>query len=202
FGYDNDDLLEAQGRTKGRALLDRLLGAFAMMGNDSEPSGGGEAPAGFFKRLVASPLFGVKDKLPIRLSPKYKPDGRPHSFSVSHVAHVGLTNPNFPRPGNISSSVPTLPDNKPSLNGYPVISAYSSLGNDNSARQTTADTVSAPLGFPRQPNFSYGEFAPGNNLRQAATTANASMDTYQTAEQSAYSNFGVQPLPVVADYSH
>ncbi|KAJ2333672.1 hypothetical protein GGI00_002217 [Coemansia sp. RSA 2681] len=202
FGYDNDDLLEAQGRTKGRALLDRLLGAFAMMSNDSEPSGGGEAPAGFFKRLVASPLFGVKDKLPIRLSPKYKPDGRPHSFSVSHVAHVGLTNPNFPRPGNISSSVPTLPDNKPSLNGYPVISAYSSLGNDNSARQATADTASAPLGFPRQPNFSYGEFAPGNNLRQAATTANASMDTYQTAEQSAYSNFGVQPLPVVADYSH
>ncbi|KAJ2898869.1 hypothetical protein IWW38_001196 [Coemansia aciculifera] len=201
FDYDSDGMLEAQSKPKGRALLDRLLGAFAMTSNDIVPTsdGGGETNAGFFKRLVSSPLFGVREKLPIRLSPKYnKPDGRPHSFSVSHVTHVGLTDPNFLRPGALSSSVPTIPTSKPSPNGYPVMSAYSSLGNDNSVRhQTTTNTnaADAPLGFPRQPNFSYGEFAPSNNSRQLVTTANASMDTYQTAEQSAYSNFGVQPLP-------
>ncbi|KAJ2754126.1 hypothetical protein GGI19_002630 [Coemansia pectinata] len=201
YGYDNDNVLEAQGKPRSRAILDRLLGAFALTNSEGDPSSVGEEPAGFFKRLVSSPLFGTKERLPARTSPKHKSDGRPHSFRVSHVRHVGLTNPNFPRPGDISSSVPTLPAHVPSLNGYPVISGFNSLGNGDSVRQTTADTTGAPLGFPRQPNFSYGEFAPSNNSRQLMT-ANGSMDTYQTAEQSAYSNFGVQPLPVVADSSH
>ncbi|KAJ2792742.1 hypothetical protein GGI18_000163 [Coemansia linderi] len=198
YGYDSDNVLEAQGKTRSRAIMDRLIGAFTL-GSDGDPSR--EESGGFFKRLVSSPLFGTKESTPIRESPKYKSEGRPHSFRVSHVTHVGLNNPNFPRAGDASSSVPTLPAHVPSLNGYPVITGFNSVGNEDSVRQATADTTDAPLGFPRQPNFSYGEFAPSTNSRQLVT-ANGSMDTYQTAEQSAYSNFGVQPLPVVVDHPH
>ncbi|KAJ2731740.1 hypothetical protein IW152_004336 [Coemansia sp. BCRC 34962] len=201
YGYDSENVLEAQGKTRSRAIMDRLIGAFSLSSSEGSPSSAREEPMGFFKRLVSSPLFGTKESAPIRESPKYKSEGRPHSFRVSHVTHVGLTNPNFPRPGDASSSVPTLPAHVPSLNGYPVITGFNSLGNNDSARQATAATTGAPLGFPRQPSFGYGEFAPSTSSRQPMT-ANGSMDTYQTAEQSAYSNFGVQPLPVVADHQH
>ncbi|KAJ2008613.1 hypothetical protein H4R26_000092 [Coemansia thaxteri] len=200
YGYSTGELIEAQRTTRARAILNRLLNAFAQISGNSNPSssfsGHSETSAGFFKRLVTSP-FGARSKPPSGESPKNKQGGRPHSFTVNHVVHVGLSNPNFPRTDDMNSSVPTLPSNGPSLNGYPVISVRSSLGRDETSRLGNGELEAASSGFPRQPLFGYGEFAPSNNSRQLAT-ATGSLDTYQTAEQSTYGNTGVLPSPVTA----
>lgn len=108
-------------------MLRRLLGAFSS--NNEHRSSVEEGP-GLFKRL----LYGNGPKLsPAGIGPDDfsghksisapKPPGRPHSFNINHVVHIGLDNPHFPRAGEaLESSFPSLPSQgPPSLNGYPVI---------------------------------------------------------------------------------
>ncbi|KAJ1838700.1 DNA independent RNA polymerase I transcription factor, partial [Coemansia sp. RSA 2708] len=138
--------------------------------------------SGFFKRLVTSP-FGGKDKR--------NPDetkGRPHSFNVHHVVHVGLASPNYPHSGNVAMSPSTIPSTMRSENRYPVMPAPASLRYNDVAHQNASNVPSAPDN-PRHQNMGYGEFAPSNNS-QPTTTGDNSMETYRTAEQSAYNGSG------------
>ncbi|KAJ1771442.1 hypothetical protein IW140_003207 [Coemansia sp. RSA 1813] len=175
-------LVESEKPGKGWAILDRLRGAFApgasgsAMGSDSDAG----AP-GFFKRLVTTSPLG-REKPPAPELHVAKP-GRPHSFNVNHVVHIGLTDPNYPRRGDLNTSVSTFPSTRQSANGYPMIVDR----NSSSGRSRAQETQDPPApGFPRQPNFSYGEFAPSSSSQM--TTGNASGDTFHTAEQFVQSN--------------
>ncbi|PIA15009.1 hypothetical protein COEREDRAFT_82419 [Coemansia reversa NRRL 1564] len=163
---------------KGKGILDRLIGAFSPTSatgnvspiNDDETSG-------FFRRLVASP-FGARDKIRIPEISRPK-SGRPHSFNVHHVVHVGLDNPNFPQPhAEQNASISTVPSSIQSNSRYPIITAQSSTGKNPNIPPT------APVN-PRNSNLSYGEFVSANSS-QATTAGNQSTETYRTAEQSAY----------------
>ncbi|KAJ1990701.1 hypothetical protein GGI25_001027 [Coemansia spiralis] len=185
-GMDVVDSGQKQG--KGQALLGRLLGAFAPSSQSSAVSSGSDADApGFFKRLLVSPLSG-RERPPAPEALAAKP-GRPHSFNVNHVVHIGLTDPNYPRLGDTNTSVSTFPSTtRQSVNGYPMIVDQGSSGYP--VRRPADDAASIP-GFPRQPNFSYGEFAPSNSSQ--ITTGNASAETYHTAEQFAQHSLGQMP---------
>ncbi|KAJ2672754.1 hypothetical protein IWW42_002707 [Coemansia sp. RSA 1085] len=172
----------AQGRGKG--ILDRIFGAFSP--TNSTPAATSE-DSGFFKRLVQSP-FGAKDK-PIAALPK----GRPHSFNVHHVVHVGLTNPSYPHTGDAATPPSTIPSTMRSENRYPVMPTQASLGFANSAHAN--GSVPRPPEDPRQADMSYGDFAPSNSSQPTAA-GNESMETYQTAEQSAFnSSAQIAPTP-------
>ncbi|KAJ2511838.1 hypothetical protein GGI11_004957 [Coemansia sp. RSA 2049] len=189
-------LAETEKASKGWAILERLRGAFAPSTPNSivSTSGSSASAPSFFKRLVtASPLGKEKPPfMPEVLAPK---PGRPHSFNVNHVVHVGLTDPNYPRHGDPNTSVSTFPSTtRQSANGYPMIVDRNS-GSSRIRAQVTQQQPQ-PLqpqppqqpipGFPRQPNFSYGEFAPSINSQ--ITAGNASAETYHTAELFAQSN--------------
>ncbi|KAJ1799869.1 hypothetical protein LPJ56_006565 [Coemansia sp. RSA 2599] len=127
-------------------------------------------------------------------------NGRPHSFNVNHVVDVEAPAPSRPRPSDLNISMPTFPssNNGPSSNRYPVMSNRASVGPDrytNTSVLTASriDETEMPVGpgFVRPPNFSYGEFAPANDL-QSINMGNSSVDTYQTASQFAMSGIGMQ----------
>ncbi|KAJ1890826.1 hypothetical protein LPJ66_007258, partial [Kickxella alabastrina] len=195
------DLVKSQNNSRGKALLDRLIGVFTPAGDNtsaialssSGSSSSSENEAlGFFKRLVVAPFGGAWEKTATPVFQTKK--NRPQSFNVNHVVHVGLASPNYPRPGDLNISVPTFPssNNGPSLNGYPIMSNCSSMGtggtymapgtNTSVTRIDATEMPAVPLGFPRPPNFSYGEFALSNSSR-SMNLGNSSIDTYQTAEQ-------------------
>ncbi|KAJ2448422.1 hypothetical protein EV183_005448 [Coemansia sp. RSA 2336] len=165
---------DEQGR--GRGILDRIFGAFSPTNSTQAAT---SEDSGFFKRLVQSP-FGAKDK-PMAAPPK----GRPHSFNVHHVVHVGLTNPNYPHTGDAATPPSTIPSTMRSENRYPVMPTQASLGFANSAHAN--GSVPRPPEDPRQADMGYGDFAPSNNS-QPTTAGNDSMETYQTAEQSAFNS--------------
>ncbi|KAJ2320621.1 hypothetical protein IWW51_004593, partial [Coemansia sp. RSA 2702] len=169
---------------KGKGILSRLMGAFSPTNATGVSAAAADSEeSGFFKRLVTSP-FGGKDKR--------NPDeakGRPHSFNVHHVVHVGLASPNYPHSGNVAMSPSTIPSTMRSENRYPVMPAPASLRYNDVAHQNASHVPSAPDN-PRHQNMGYGEFAPSNNS-QPTTTGDNSMETYRTAEQSAYNGSGV-----------
>ncbi|KAJ2781838.1 hypothetical protein GGI15_003096, partial [Coemansia interrupta] len=191
-----------------RTLLGRLLDAFvgtSAGGLRSSSDSSNEQP-GFFRRMAP---FGGRDKQDTLPSPPPK-DGRPHSFNVKHVVHVGLASPNYPRPGDLNISVPTFPSsaNGPSLNGYPVMTGS---GSQNYAPATAAAATSAVAtarvdddtqmpssqNFVRAPNFGYGDFAPPEAVH-SANLGNSSVDTYQTAEQFGASMAGMHAATTTA----
>ncbi|KAJ1723958.1 hypothetical protein LPJ53_001714 [Coemansia erecta] len=194
--------LVARDGGSARTLLGRLLDAFVPgnAGSVRSSSSSSDGQPGFFRRLTP---FGGRDKQNTPPSPK---DGRPHSFNVKHVVHVGLASPNYPRPGDLNISVPTFPTstNGPSLNGYPVMTGG---GSQDYAPVTSAAAAAAARvgdtqmpssqGFVRPPNFGYGEFAPPEAIH-SANLGNSSVDTYQTAEQFGMSAAGMHAAATTA----
>ncbi|KAJ2798977.1 hypothetical protein H4R20_004618 [Coemansia guatemalensis] len=179
----NEAVEEPSRENKGKGILDRLIGAFSPTGatGDVSPTNDNET-SGFFKRLVASP-FGARDKArtPEISRPK---SGRPHSFNVHHVVHVGLDNPNFPQPhADQNASISTAPSSVQSVNRYPIMTGQNSAG-----RNPNTPPPTAPVN-PRNSNLSYGEFVSANSS-QATTAGNQSTETYRTAEQSAFGGSG------------
>ncbi|KAJ2391754.1 hypothetical protein GGI23_005353, partial [Coemansia sp. RSA 2559] len=185
-------IAETEKPSKGWAILDRLRGAFAPSTPGSAVSSGSDTGGiNFFKRMVTASPLGGKPPPPEFLVPK---PGRPHSFNVNHVVHVGLTDPNYPRRGgDLNTSVSTFPSTRQSANGYPMIVDR----NSSSGRSRAQKTQSPPApGFLRQPNFSYGEFAPSSSSHFAA--GNTSAETYHTAEQFVQSNLSQNALGVAS----
>ncbi|KAJ2080178.1 hypothetical protein H4R24_003266 [Coemansia sp. RSA 988] len=181
--HGDETVEELSRENKGKGILDRLLGAFSPTGaaGDVSPTNDDET-SGFFKRLVASP-FGARDKARMPEISQPKP-GRPHSFNVHHVVHVGLDNPNFPQPHvDQNASLSTVPSSVQSVNRYPVMTGQNSTG-----RNPNTPPPTAPVN-PRDLNLSYGEFVSANSS-QATTAGNQSTETYRTAEQSAFGGSG------------
>ncbi|KAJ2826233.1 hypothetical protein IWW50_002470 [Coemansia erecta] len=172
---------EDNGQSKGKGILDRIVEAFSPSDSASPSAAAANSDdAGFFRRLVTSP-FGNKDKT--RDGDQSKPKGRPHSFNVHHVVHVGLTNPNYPNNGDAPMSPSTVPSTMRSENRYPVMPTQNSLGYSSTGRHD-ANAQPQPPTDPRNPGMGYGEFRPSNSS-QPTTNGNDSMETYRTAEQSA-----------------
>ncbi|KAJ2545954.1 hypothetical protein EV175_005780, partial [Coemansia sp. RSA 1933] len=184
----SNELADDEKPSRGWAILDRLRSAFGSTTSGSADSSGSDAGSlGFLKRMVtASPLGRQPPPPPEFHVPK---PGRPHSFNVNHVVHVGLTDPNYARRGGGEASTlgSMIPSARQSANGYPIIIDR----NSNSSRAKKTQSPPAP-GFPRQPNFSYGEFAPPAGSQMAF--GNSSAETYHTAEQFVQSNLSQNAL--------
>ncbi|KAJ2722452.1 hypothetical protein GGI07_003287 [Coemansia sp. Benny D115] len=164
---NNPEIAESVvGQARGKTLLRRLLSAFGTVS-------------------TVSP-FNTQEKFEIASPPK--PAG-PHVFRASHVAMPGSGG----RPGDLSISTPAFMsrNSHPSLNGYPTNLGRQSLGSE-SGQSAKNDSTAPPAGFPRQPNFSYGEFAPGAVSRPTNAT-NVSVDTYHTADQFATGGLSTHP---------
>ncbi|KAJ2666392.1 hypothetical protein IW148_000876 [Coemansia sp. RSA 1199] len=190
--YRSNANLDEHSQTKGKGIFNRLLNVILPTSSDSSPAAN-NGESGLFKRLVTSP-FGGKDKP--QSTDQTEPKGRPHSFNVHHVVHVGLNSPKFPHNGDTAISPSPIPSTMRSENRYPVMPTQNSLG--YSSTHPGANTQPQPPVDPRNSGMGYGEFAPSNGS-QLTTTGFDSLDTYQTAEQSAYNNSGV-PLAATPAY--
>ncbi|KAJ2258327.1 hypothetical protein GGH98_000280 [Coemansia sp. RSA 454] len=182
--YRSNANLDEHSRTKGKGILNRLLDVILPTSSGSS-SAANSGESGLFKRLVTSPFSG-KDKP--QSTDQSEPKGRPHSFNVHHVVHVGLNSPKFPHNGDTAISPTPLTSTMRSENRYPIMPAQNSLG--YSSTHPGVNTQPQLPADPRNSGMGYGEFAPSNGS-QLTTTGFDSLDTYQTAEQSAYNTSGV-----------
>ncbi|KAJ2555385.1 hypothetical protein IWW35_000730 [Coemansia sp. RSA 1878] len=190
--YRSNANLDEHSRTKGKGILNRLLDVILPTSSGSSSAANSGEP-GLFRRLVTSPFSG-KDKP--QSTDQSEPKGRPHSFNVHHVVHVGLNSPKFPHNGDTAISPTPLTSTMRSENRYPIMPAQNSLG--YSSTHPGVNTQPQLPADPRNSGMGYGEFAPSNGS-QLTTTGFDSLDTYQTAEQSAYNTSGV-PLAATPAY--
>ncbi|KAJ2155985.1 hypothetical protein GGF46_005484 [Coemansia sp. RSA 552] len=159
--------------SQNRGLLGRLLNVLSPA-HPSTSTDDESEEAGFFKRLMTSP-FGRQKSLDDPT--KTKTQGRPHSFNVHHVVHVGLDSPNYPAQGDSLSTVPSSSGR--SANRYPIMSSSHSALTPRAAGAPAQQQQ--PTAVPQLPL----------NTSRQSTAGNISMDTYRTAEQSNYAGSGV-----------
>ncbi|KAJ1962760.1 hypothetical protein GGI12_002459, partial [Dipsacomyces acuminosporus] len=196
---NSDEICVRDGPRTGNSILDRILGVFSPSNissfmrspistsntstNNSKARANGDTSgngtARFLKRLVPSPMNQKGQQSPIAEGSKPK-QGRPHSFNVNHVVHVGVTAPELPLLGGDPNITPPI---IPSDVISSVRSGQDSVGSGAGGSYSSGVGGSAAQGRTRQSRIGYREFIASEQRRASTNIGNTSNESYLTAEQ-------------------